>query len=201
MRYVSIDIETTGLDPDQCQVLEFGAVLDNGGEIEDLPTFSRVIYRRQVVGEPFALGMNAELVKLIAVEGGEREKASWGEEKAPPATAFCMEHSLGVEFSTWLQVHGMEGYRGKVRVNVAGKNFAGFDLRFLRRIESWEKCIRVNHRTIDASVLYWQPGDKELPSLGTCLKRAGLVDVVTHRAVDDAKAVVRLLRGKGIIGC
>ena len=38
--YVSIDIETTGLDPETCQTLEIGAVFDNWTlPIRELPTF------------------------------------------------------------------------------------------------------------------------------------------------------------------
>jgi len=39
-KYVSLDIETTGLNPENCQVLEIGAVIDDGTTpIEDCPTF------------------------------------------------------------------------------------------------------------------------------------------------------------------
>lgn len=46
MKYVSIDIETTGLDPKRNQIVEIGAVLDEIGSttpIEDLPKFRAVI--------------------------------------------------------------------------------------------------------------------------------------------------------------
>ena len=41
--YMSIDIETTGLDRQKVHVLQLSAVYDNGKDIGDLPTFDRVI--------------------------------------------------------------------------------------------------------------------------------------------------------------
>ena len=42
MKYISIDIETTGLDPENCQILSIGAVIEdtlNQLPFEELPTF------------------------------------------------------------------------------------------------------------------------------------------------------------------
>ena len=53
MPYVSIDIETTGLDPETCQILEIGAVFDNWTlPIRDLPTFHCYVVHKQIVGSP-----------------------------------------------------------------------------------------------------------------------------------------------------
>jgi inhibitor of KinA sporulation pathway (predicted exonuclease) len=38
--------------------------------------------------------------------------------------------------------------------------------------------------------------DKVPPSLDTCLERAGIQSVVTHKALDDARDVIRVLRKK-----
>ena len=64
--YVSIDIETTGLDPRKCQTLEIGAAIDDWTKpIEELPLFRRVIAWEEVVGSPYAMAMNSRLLKSI----------------------------------------------------------------------------------------------------------------------------------------
>ncbi|MEN6367617.1 MAG: hypothetical protein ABFC88_12455 [Thermoguttaceae bacterium] len=65
--YVSIDIETTGLDPETCQTLEVGAVIDDWkSPIDQLPRFRRVFAYETVCGSPMAMSINATLLKLIA---------------------------------------------------------------------------------------------------------------------------------------
>ena len=43
MNLVSIDLETSGLDPETRQIWEFGAILDKPGPIEKCPRFHRHI--------------------------------------------------------------------------------------------------------------------------------------------------------------
>ena len=65
--YVSIDIETTGLNPDNCQVLEIGAIIDHGvTPIEDCPTFHGYVDHGLILGEPFAISMHATILRRIA---------------------------------------------------------------------------------------------------------------------------------------
>ena len=53
MPYVSIDIETTGLDPDTCQILEIGAVWDDWTKpIDQLPTYRRLVVHSEYRGTP-----------------------------------------------------------------------------------------------------------------------------------------------------
>ena len=55
-KYVSLDIETTGLNPENCQVLEIGAVIDDGTTpIEECPTFHCYVDHGLILGEPFAV--------------------------------------------------------------------------------------------------------------------------------------------------
>ena len=64
--YVSIDIETTGLEPATCQTLEIGAVIDDWTRpIDELPVFRRVLAWEQVSGSPYAMALNANLLKRI----------------------------------------------------------------------------------------------------------------------------------------
>jgi len=54
MKYVSIDIEATGLDHTYCQMIEFGAVLDDlrhQRPLDELPQFHCYVLRDKYVGE------------------------------------------------------------------------------------------------------------------------------------------------------
>ena len=68
MRYVSIDIETTGLDTQICQVLSIGAVIEDTNNllpIDELPSFHAAILTRRIDGEPYAINMNRDLIQSI----------------------------------------------------------------------------------------------------------------------------------------
>ena len=69
MKYVSIDIETTGLNRETCQILQIGAIIEDTTKyklLEHMPTFNCVVIQEEIVGEPFALNMNKRLIKLTA---------------------------------------------------------------------------------------------------------------------------------------
>lgn len=172
--YVSIDIETTGLDPEKHQILEFAAVYDDWWmhPVCCLPTFHRLIKHETIIGQPYALSMHSELLRKIALATD-----------AP----ICTIDELAAEFAEWLN----NRWPIEKRVTVAGKNFAGFDYQFLKQ-HSFDHFF--HHRTLDPAMLYWQPEDEVLPDLQTCMKRAGFDGLVMHTAMDDAFAVVRLLR-------
>ena len=78
MKYVSIDLETTGLDPETCDIIEIGAVIDDleargeQGEarlpIKDLPKFHAYVVKESYQGEPYALSMHPKIFKRIATK-------------------------------------------------------------------------------------------------------------------------------------
>jgi DNA polymerase III alpha subunit (gram-positive type) len=86
---------------------------------------------------------------------------------------------------------------GLIRVNVAGKNVASFDLQFLKtKITKWWP-ISFCQRTIDPAILYWDAKrDQQLPDMKTCMERARIKGEVAHTALEDALVVVKLLRHK-----
>ena len=181
--YVSIDIETTGIDPENCQILEIGAVIDNCKDaIEDCPTFHGYVDNGTLVGEPYALSMHPIILRRIAVK--ER-----GFDYLRPE--YVVDH-----FLQFLRENNLKPERSKI--SVAGKNYAGFDARFLSKIDGWDGYINTDHRVIDPGMMYWDHkiDGMVLPDMKTCMKRAGIDGDVAHTAVEDARVVCMLIRRK-----
>ena len=181
LSYVSIDIETTGLDLATCQTLEVGAVIDDWKTpIDELQRFRRVLLYQTVTGNPYAMALNAGLLKQIA---SPPQPCTDGE--------FCQPEELGGEFAEWIKANGLD----PLSLQAAGKNFASFDMQFLSRVPRFNEHVRFRHRILDPAILYWRPlEDERLPDSKTCYERAGLDNKVAHTAVEDALAVVRLVR-------
>ena len=183
MKYVSVDIETTGLNTQVHDVLEVGAIFEDTNNPLPrgwCPTFHAYIWKPQYVGEPVALMMNHRILKRIC------------ELKKDNDTQLLMtEETFGTRFADFLTQYG-DGQP----IVVAGKNVQTFDLPFLRRLKGWEH-IKVRRRIVDPTVMFmnWH-SDVEPPDLATCKKRAGLPELVTHEALNDAWDVIELNRTK-----
>lgn len=178
-RYVSVDIETTGLDEEVCQVIEIGAVIEDWvSPIESLPTFHCYVVHNPIVGEPYGLSMHQKILRRIAT----RET---GYDYLEP-------DEVGPTFKFWLESHGFDT---KGPIIPAGKNFASFDRPRLYRLPGFNPGIKFFRRTIDPAMLFWNPlTDPEPPGTETCLLRAGLDPDVPHEAVEDARNVIRMVR-------
>jgi DNA polymerase III alpha subunit (gram-positive type) len=173
--YVSIDIETTGLDPETCQILEIGAVWEDWvTDISQLPTYRRLVVHPEYRGS--ALAMNAALLKELA--GPIR----WPHIIKPEQVA--------ADFRQWLMNCGWDFSL----LTAAGKNFASFDLQFLNKLPNFKPFIPLRHGILDPGMLYWHPTDAGVPNTMTCYRRAGWDVEITHTAVEDALGVVKLIR-------
>ena len=142
MRIVSCDIETTGLSEDTCDILEFGAVLDDlrsHEPIECLPVFHCYFVLPIYRGEPFALSMHPTIFKRIAAREGKYNYISAGK--------------LGYSFKMFLNEHGYKIEQDRVTINVAGKNFGIFDYHFLRDHTDLEKHVKIRHKIDRKSVV------------------------------------------------
>ena len=186
MHYVSIDLETTGTNPDRNQIIEFGAVIENTNKntpLEDLPRFKRIIKHPEYIGQAFALELNARIFKELVNPTG--------------AAQICKPEELAEAFKSFLVNNGFDlDKQGYVRLVAAGKNFGNFDLQFLNNLPQWREHIRISHKILDPAMYYIDfSRDHELPSLEECKIRAGLEETtVTHDALDDALDVIKLLR-------
>ena len=223
MQYLSIDVETTGLDPALNQILSIGAIFEDTEKKlpwEEVPKFHIGIIRRQLTGSPRAINMNAKLIGwlgrwlepkdetdrfFVSQESG----MNWVEEEdaAKEFYKFLWDCGLGESAITnaggYVQMQddkmypAFNGATKPITINVAGKNFGTFDKKFLELLPWWQKLIRVRQRILDPAVLFvdWK-GDSALPGLDKCKDRAGIHGLVTHNALEDAWDVIELLRTK-----
>ena len=219
MIYVSIDIETSGLEPLNNSVLSFGAIIEdttNKLPYEKLPKFNAIVLQNQITGSPRAISMNKEIISLIGEykEGNEEDRANLEHHSD---YVFLEENELAQKFYDFLFLNGIypnssflnnhvrnvngtmipafNNHTPSLTINVAGKNFGTFDKLFLEELPWWKKLIKIRQRIIDPSVLYckWDE-DNAIPSLKKCKERAGIDGEVAHTALEDAWEVVQMLR-------
>lgn len=227
MKFISIDVETTGLDPEFNQILSIGAVIEdtlNPLPFEELPKFHAVIRRESVYGSIFALNLNKDLIQAMkdysearTPELKQEVEESFGakfyneDEVVEALFQFCYKNglvpvpdtegwshmALGLNFKVvdGISYPTLTSNMPKVYLNCAGKNFAGFDKKFLEKLPRWKQVFSIRSRVLDPGILFvdWI-NDESIPSLDQCKQRAGIEGVVTHNAVEDAMDVVMLLR-------
>ena len=186
MRYLSIDLETSGSNPLNCQILEFAAVLEDTETsqvpVEELPAIRLVVHHEVLTGTVGALALNARLLQEITD----------AEAKNNLPNDHCLPAEVLVRFAEFLDTHKVDRKRALV---AAGKNFASFDLPFIHLLPGYGELLHISNAVIDPALLYlnWHK-DKKLPNMSACKARAGLSDVVSHQALEDARDIVRLLR-------
>lgn len=179
MRYLSLDIETTGLDPETCQIIELAAIVadteDNEILLEELQTYHVLVEHDLYYGEAYALAMNKEILAELADPNFTDIKKIYVED-------------LADHFSNWLiQV------LPDTKITVAGKNVASFDNLFLRKLNNYD-YLRFSHRMIDVGSMYWNPSkDSKVPDTKTICKMLRMPSS-NHRALDDAKMVIQMIR-------
>ena len=205
MIYISIDLETSGLDPENCQILEFGAIVEDTNKklpFDELPKFKRLIFNEEIKGSPFAINMNSRIISVFADYQSLHEKFINGKVTEEGIMNFISENSittidkLASSFYNFLINNGFEDKKGsQIKINVAGKNFGMFDYKFLKLVPELEKLIKFNSRVLDPAILFvdWN-NDKQLPSLNECKERNSIQGEVTHDAIEDAWDVIQVLR-------
>jgi len=192
MKYVSLDIETTGIDPEVDQILEIGAIIEDTNNLlsfDKIPKFKCIIEHTKYTGNAFAINLNQRIFNILAnIPPMKKDLVLHCEYKVRNNILTLSQASL--EFSKFLKSNGIEsGY------SAAGKNYAGFDNLFLKKIDNWPSA---HQRVIDPGVLFVDfKKDWITPNLETCKQRAGLVNTkVSHDAIEDAWDVIQVLRVK-----
>ena len=188
MRYLSIDIETTGLDPSTAQVIQLAMVVESTETVRpvsQLPYFDMGLVAQGYSGDSYAMGLNERLLEVLRRCSGIHESRLYR------GRAF----GVARDFNVWTKAVGfVNDHFGSTKVFVAGKNAAGFDLRFIRAAKP-ELADRFHHRVIDVGSVALgagHPWTTGVPSMSDLLP-AGTE--VTHDALEDALDNIRVLRG------
>lgn len=228
MKYVSIDLETTGLDPEKHQILTFSGILDNTEkelDYDESPKFNIYVLREDIVGSPFAIGMNSEIIERISEYMSTKDPSKRGILRRIVDGVFLYEYEIPFYVYIWFlvnhegfkeyeailyseewgsrrnllihEIYQIKNKHSKIGCNVAGKNFSSFDKGFIDKIDKIYDFIYFRQRVLDPSILYmdWEK-DEVVPNLSTCKKRADLDDFVSHQSLDDAWDIILLLRNK-----
>lgn len=224
MKILSIDVETTGLDLENCSLLEFGAIIEDTCDVkplDELPSFSYIIDTgKNFTGSAYALNMNANIISILA--GQENLNKEELEEYRRVNKIISIE-DLANHFYYFLQVnnfiekketgfskmitkwkdfdnkeHLVDLFTNKssmIHLNVLGKNFATFDRIFIERIPRWKQIFKIRRRIADPAILLTDwKNDDFLPNFQTCMERTGLKGLVSHTAYEDAKDTLLMLR-------
>jgi len=221
MKYVSIDIETTGLDRERFQILSIGAIIEDTEKklpFNEIPKFHAAIKHKEILGSLYALNMNSKLISAIVEYQCAEDQETKQEIEKIHDMKFLNEEDVVEAFFQFLYIneipdnsvdfsrshfHIVDGHRvpklssnmPTVHLTVAGKNFSTFDKLFLERLPRWKQCIRIRQRILDPAILYtdWK-NDESLPGLFECKRRAKIDGIVSHNAIEDAWDVIQLLR-------
>jgi DNA polymerase III epsilon subunit-like protein len=200
MKYVSIDTETTGLDPENNQILSVAAIIEDTNNpllFDDVPKFHVAIKRENISGSLFAINLNRELIQTIVHYQTAEDQDEKNDivqmtgiqfmeetEVVEALFQFCYRNGLVPVETDFLnkQIKVIDGVTypiltsnmQKVHITCAGKNFGTFDKLFLEKLPRWKQVFRIRQRILDPSVLFvdWK-NDESLPGLSDCKKRAG----------------------------
>lgn len=219
MKYVSVDIETTGLDPEKNKVISVAAIIEdteNKLPFDECPKFNVAILQNELIGSARAITINKQLISEIAdyQDANEETKRLIDSESE---YKFVREDDIAKEFYWWLDENGLgyglensggygiivdgktkpviNGSTRPITINVAGKNFATFDMLFLKQLPWWQKLVKIRQRVLDPAILVvdWK-NDTSLPNLKQCKERTGIDGIVTHNALEDAWDVIEVMR-------
>jgi hypothetical protein len=222
MKYLSVDIETTGLNSENHQILSVGVIVEDTTKklpFHEVPKFHCAIVREEIVGGLFALNLNRDLIQTINT-WNTCEEIGKKEIEDKTGMIFCKEDEVVQRLFEFLYFNGVlndmfylkikngEDYHVienkaptltsnivKSHLTIAGKNFGTFDKLFIEKLPRWQQVFKIRQRIIDPTILFtdWQ-NDEALPNLTTCKERAKTGGEVTHDAIDDAWDVIQLMR-------
>ena len=173
--YISIDIETTGLDPERHQILEIAAVYNNQGvDVMECPHFQAIVDPGEIIGEPHALNMNARLIERLANGEGD-------------LPAVVVSNLMG-----WVET--IQSHTGIDRFHLVGKNVGSFDLQFLKRMPCWDKDY-FSYRHLEVGSIYSTPeGISGQSDLHTAVAADAKIEGSPHEALYDARVSLELAR-------
>lgn len=204
--YISMDIETTGLDRERAQILEIAAVFDDlESPLDKLPTFqAKIHYDHLDYAEFYALKMNKELINELSRSPSQQENVMTFQ----GAMSRFMEF-VGHAIKKLVDYESIQlrKYPDEM-IHVAGKNVSSFDIpitqnqikaQFENKVEAQElleDMKKVLHfRYIDVGSLYMVEFNGYIPTLSAINQLIGR-EKVSHKALDDAFDVICAIRHK-----
>jgi hypothetical protein len=186
MKYLSLDLETTGVaNKSPENILQLSAVVEdcnNPLPLNELPHFTIFISHEKYTGEPYALWLNGWILAELA----KWEKTNWKPLEQQYKAKYPVYKAGGWQtpFLEFCKKHF-----GNDRINLAGKNVASFDYQFLpKHIQS-----KFRSRMIDPGSMFADFTKDALPGLGDICEPLGMT-AVTHDALEDALKVIEVIR-------
>lgn len=158
---VALDLETTGLDPQKDQILQIGMVLFDPITGELLEECETLVRHARYCGDPYALAMNADLLKRLASDDDD----------------IVTVRGLGLYIQRRLTIWGV------TKPTAVGFNVASFDIAFLKAAG----CDLFHHRAVDLGTLLMRPGRIVPVSSIEAVKLLGKDREVEHTALADAR--------------
>jgi len=212
MKYVVIDIETTGVpgkdgNIEELQIIEFGAIIEdteNPLAYDDIPKYNKIIRHEQYTGGAYAINLNKRIFEILADRENYRRE---GRKDYDKKFEILKLSELANDFFKFLYPHFSEANTDEFTnglinfkqapfiITPAGKNFDAFDRNFIKLIPKWDSYVNLRHRTIDPTSMFidWKK-DVVPPGLGLCMERAGCPGIVTHKAVEDCWDTLQVIR-------
>lgn len=185
MKYLALDVETTGLDPNLDQLLMASFIIadteDDQTPVEHLPTLTLTFKHERISFASSAFPIVDALSFMPAY------KELMNTESAIPL-------EFGIQkLHEFLSLHNMVDKK----ITLAGKNVMAFDIKFLAQMQF--DTIQIHYRILEPAMLFTRSSDTVVPDLKTCCERADIPYALTssHSAWYDASLVIRLLR-KGL---
>ena len=172
MKLCAFDVETTGTDRENHQILEMGALVFDGVTGESFGEFERIVKWQQLNGDPYALALNSTIIGKIALGEGSTQ------------------YEALQDLSTFLGDHFPKRYE-EAPIAV-GFNVGSFDLAFLNRAceQGFPNSKPLFHyRTIELGTLLMSVADTPGPvsskeAAKTLFSKERLV---AHRALADCE--------------
>jgi hypothetical protein len=192
--YISLDIETTGLDIEKSNILQLSMVFDDGlTEVHKLKTLDVLIDNDKIdYSEPYAMKMNKWIFDNID-SFDPRYRVVSINLAHELFCGFVDECSLIID--RFNKENGVEN--PKTSVQFAGKNVGQFDLAIIKnqfKKNDLGMPENIQHRTLDVGPMYFRHFGYA-PTLDEINSMLGNHEV-THNALDDAFNVVDAIRAE-----